>query len=71
MRTLEAMRPKRFTKFINEDLSAAKDFIIPGTVSAQSKFNNFILGCVLLLSSTLQLTLCREQRGQLQVNDHN
>lgn len=42
MRTLEAMRPKRFTKFINEDLSAAKDFIIPGTVSAQSKFNNFI-----------------------------
>ncbi|PMD56549.1 uncharacterized protein K444DRAFT_694164 [Hyaloscypha bicolor E] len=43
MRTLEAMRPKKFTKFINEDLSVtSKDFIQPGTISAQNAFQTFI-----------------------------
>ncbi|PMD26592.1 hypothetical protein NA56DRAFT_654403 [Hyaloscypha hepaticicola] len=43
MRTLEAMRPKKFTKFINEDLSViSSDFIQPGTISAQNAFQTFI-----------------------------
>lgn|ERR1700693_5578746 len=52
MRTLEAMRPKKFTKFINEDLSVtSKDFIQPGTISAQNAFQTFIVGLLTLLPS--------------------
>jgi transcription initiation factor TFIIF subunit beta len=42
-RTTEAMKPKRFTKFLNEDLSAiTTGFIQPGTIHAQNTFTDFI-----------------------------
>ncbi|CZR54172.1 related to transcription initiation factor TFIIF subunit [Phialocephala subalpina] len=42
-RTLDAMKPKRFTKFLNEDLSAlSSGFIQPGTIHAQNTFTDFI-----------------------------
>jgi transcription initiation factor TFIIF subunit beta len=45
-RTLEAMRPKKHTKFINEDLSiTSSGFIHAGTINAQNTFKSFIV-CV-------------------------
>ncbi|KAE8444694.1 hypothetical protein EG329_014352 [Mollisiaceae sp. DMI_Dod_QoI] len=42
-RTLEAMKPKRHTKFLNEDLSVhGTGFIQPGTIHAQNTFTDFI-----------------------------
>jgi transcription initiation factor TFIIF subunit beta len=60
-RTLDAMKPKRFTKFLNEDLSAlSSGFIQPGTIHAQNTFTDFIV-CILvwfsgIVSNTLQKT---------------
>ncbi|POS84331.1 hypothetical protein EPUL_002413 [Erysiphe pulchra] len=43
MRTIEAMKPKRHTKFLNQDFSITrKGFIQPGSISAQNTFSGFI-----------------------------
>lgn len=43
-RTLDAMKPKVHTKFINEDLSTiGKGFIQPGAINAQNTFSKFIV----------------------------
>jgi hypothetical protein len=63
LRTLEAMRPKKFTKFINEDLSTAdKGFIQPGTINAQNAFGDFIVCSFPLLLST-PTHYCAENKG--------
>jgi transcription initiation factor TFIIF subunit beta len=70
-RTLEAMRPKRFTKFLNEDVSAAgKGFIQPGTIGAQNTFGGFIVR--LMASNSLLLAqkytnAARREQGLLQL----
>jgi transcription initiation factor TFIIF subunit beta len=70
-RTLEAMRPKRFTKFLNEDVSAAgKGFIQPGTIGAQNTFGGFIVR--LMASNPLILAqkytnAARREQGLLQL----
>lgn len=44
MRTLEAMKPKLGTKFLNEDTSGVgTGFIQPGTVSAMNSMRGFIV----------------------------
>ncbi|RAL66238.1 hypothetical protein DID88_005909 [Monilinia fructigena] len=41
-RTLEAMKPKVGTKFLNEDIDMGHGFIQPGTIKASDAFNSFI-----------------------------
>ena len=48
------MRPKKHTKFLNEDLSAAgKGFIQPGTIGAQNTFGGFIVSDLVPLAFLL------------------
>ncbi|KAB8303299.1 hypothetical protein EYC80_004739 [Monilinia laxa] len=42
IRTLEAMKPKVGTKFLNEDIDMGHGFIQPGTIKASDAFNSFI-----------------------------
>jgi transcription initiation factor TFIIF subunit beta len=50
-RTIEAMQPKRHTKFITEDPSTTgKGFIQPGTTNASNTFKNFIVSFRLLIN---------------------
>ena len=50
-RTLDAMKPKVHTKFINEDTSTiGGGFIQPGTIGASNSFGGFIASYSLLLS---------------------
>jgi transcription initiation factor TFIIF subunit beta len=51
-RTIEAMRPKAGTIFIQGDASGmANGFVQPGTIQAQEAFQNFIVGatCIYML----------------------
>lgn len=44
MKTLEAMKPKFFTKFVDDDLSSNRaGFIQPGTVAGMNAFGGFIV----------------------------
>lgn len=46
------MRPKVFTKFIDDDVSTSgKGFIQPGTIGAQNAFRSFIVRCFLPFAS--------------------
>ncbi|KAM0180114.1 hypothetical protein ACHAPF_002647 [Botrytis cinerea] len=42
IRTLEAMKPKVGTKFLNEDLDVGQGFIQPGTIKASDAYRSFI-----------------------------
>lgn len=70
-RTTEAMKPKRHTKFLNEDLSTiGTGFIQPGTIHAQNTFTDFIV-CILPSSQSQYLTFCRKPKILPRVHDHN
>jgi hypothetical protein len=44
LRTLESLKPKRSTRFINEDTSAlGTGVILPGTMGAMKTFGGFIV----------------------------
>jgi transcription initiation factor TFIIF subunit beta len=44
MMTMEAMKPKFFTKFVDDDLSGNRaGFIQPGTVAGMNAFGGFIV----------------------------
>ena len=64
-RTLEAMRPKLGTKFINDDVSGiGNGFIQPGTVGAMNTFGNFIVRA-LILPNHHPADVCRKPQGRL------
>ncbi|RKF77512.1 Transcription initiation factor IIF subunit beta [Golovinomyces cichoracearum] len=47
LRTIEAMKPKRHTTFLNQDISVTgKGFIQPGSISAQNSFSGFIVRAI-------------------------
>ena len=53
LRTLESLRPKLSTKFVNKDLSTLdQGLILPGTMGAMKTFGNFIVS--FFLTSLLQ-----------------
>lgn len=73
MKTKEAMKPKFFTKFVEDDLSGNRaGFIQPGTVAGMNAFGGFIVSKIphadLYITNHISR---RKQRGLLQVPDHS
>jgi transcription initiation factor TFIIF subunit beta len=72
MKTKEAMKPKFFTKFVDEDLSDNRaGFIQPGTVAGMNAFGGFIVSSRDPLLSVYILIILRKPKGRPLVAGHN
>lgn len=64
MMTMEAMKPKFFTKFVEDDLSGNRaGFIQPGTVAGMNAFGGFIVSCHILLPLPRTNQLAQKTKG--------
>lgn len=72
MKTLEAMKPKFHTKFVDEDLSDNRaGFIQPGTVAGMNAFGGFIVSINALLPLTCADFITRKPKAQQLRTGHN
>jgi len=63
MKTKEAMKPKFFTKFVDDDLSGNRaGFIQPGTVAGMNAFGGFIVSVRIRLYCTVLIVPAENQR---------
>lgn len=72
MKTKEAMKPKFFTKFVDDDLSGNRaGFIQPGTVAGMNAFGGFIVSVRKHQYCTILTASRRKPKGQLLPADHS
>jgi hypothetical protein len=72
IKTLDSMKPKHVTKFVDEDMSEIiPGFIQPGTVAGMNAFGGFIVSITEALAPAQVLTFCRKPTKELLVTDLN
>jgi hypothetical protein len=74
MKTKEAMKPKFFTRFVDDDLSGNRaGFIQPGTVAGMNAFGGFIVSSnsTRFYVSNVLIVPSRKRKAQPLLADHN